>query len=130
MIVEVVAATDRVKVSLSAPKSMVLFEMVFFQDHAVCTSTTVDLSAVANSAGEQEEIRSSVGSDDCSIIDTSREVQGVLISTTMMLPPERSPPKETESLPAPPSIVEAVCSFEAVTTKVSLPEPPAIEDAL
>ena len=74
---EVDEATESVNVSLSAPKSMVLFETAL-EDHGVSTSATVN-TGCCNRAGEQEEVRATIATDVCSVVDTSREVQGVIV---------------------------------------------------
>ena len=96
------------------------------EDHAVGAGTSKDLSA-RNSAGEQEEIRSCVPVTIAPLLTPAEKFRVSSPAPPEIKPPDRSPLKETESLPAPPAIVDAVCRSEPVTTKVSLPVPPAIE---
>ena len=77
-----------------------------FEDHAVSTSTAEDFSS-GDGAGEQR--RSDPASPETALLLTPAEKFRVSLSAPpVTVPPDRSAPKETESLPAPPPIVESL----------------------
>ena len=98
--VEEVAATERVKVSLSAPKSMVLLETAPLK--TMLSPPEPPMEAAVDGAGEQEKVRSSVSKTQAPLLTPAEKLSVSLPDPPNTDPVERSPPKETESLPAPP----------------------------
>ena len=120
---------EKETVSAPAPKSIVLLETIPPNTRPVVVVAAVDLG-VSNCAGEEQDIRSSITATT-GVDDTSGEAQGVITCVTSNhVAGQRAQPKLTESLPAPPPMVEFVSRSDVVTTKVSLPSAPVIEDAV